>query len=77
MQYDINKEVAKVSTLSSGKIDKYQYLTGEETFPANQRKIIEQTNFTYSPLAKALAKQTKIDRRTREKTNRWYYESKK
>ena len=29
LQYDINKEAAKISTLSSGKIDKYKYLTGE------------------------------------------------
>ena len=30
LQYDINKEAAKISTLSSKKIDKYEYLTGEE-----------------------------------------------
>ena len=30
MQYDINREVAKISALSSGKIDKYEYLIGEE-----------------------------------------------
>ena len=29
LQYDINKEDAKISALSSGKIDKYEYLTGE------------------------------------------------
>ena len=28
--YDINKEVAKISVFSSGKIDKYEYITGEE-----------------------------------------------
>ena len=28
LQYDINKEAAKISTLSSGKINKYEYLTG-------------------------------------------------
>ena len=37
LQYDINKEVAKISALSSGKIDKYEYLTGEEILPCNQR----------------------------------------
>ena len=31
LQYDINREAAKISALSSGKIDKYKYLTGEET----------------------------------------------
>ena len=29
LQYDINRESAKISALSSGKIGKYQYLTGE------------------------------------------------
>ena len=54
--YDINKEAAKLSLLSLGKIDKYEYLTGEEILPSNRRKIIEQAKFTYSPLEKALEK---------------------
>ena len=37
LQYYINRE-AKTSALSSGKIDKYEYLTGEETLPSNQNK---------------------------------------
>ena len=32
LQYDINKEAAKISALSSGQIDKYEYITGEEIF---------------------------------------------
>ena len=59
LQYDINKEAAKISALSSGKIDNYEYLTGEETLPSNQKQIIEQPKFTYSPLAKPFEKQTK------------------
>ena len=59
LQYDINREAAKISVLSSGKIDKYEYLTGEEILPSNQQQIIEQTKFTYSPLGKAFEKQTK------------------
>ena len=43
----------------SGKIDKYEYLTGEEILPSDQRLVIEQVMFTYSPLGKALEKQTK------------------
>ena len=58
LQYDINRETAKISALSSGKIDKYEYLAGEEILPSDQRKVIEQTKFTYSPLMKALEKQT-------------------
>ena len=59
LQYDINREAAKISALSSGKLDKYEYLTGEEILPSNQRQIIEEAKFTYSPLGKAFKKQTK------------------
>ena len=60
LQYDINREAAKISALSSGKLDKYEYLTGEEILPSNQQQIIQQAKFTYSPLGKALEKQIKI-----------------
>ena len=56
LQYDINREAAKISSSSSGKIDKYEYLTGEEILPSNQHEIIEQAKFTYSPLGKAFEK---------------------
>ena len=59
LQYDINREAAKTSVLSSGKIDKYEYLTGKEMLPSNQQQIIEHAKFTYSPLGKAFEKQTK------------------
>ena len=59
LQYDINWEAGKLSALSSGKIDKYKYLTGEEILPSNQRQIIDQAKFSYSPLGKAFEKQTK------------------
>ena len=59
LQYDINREAAKISALSSGKIHKYEYLTGEDILPSNQQQIIEQTKFTYSPLGKAFEKQIK------------------
>ena len=59
LQYDINREAAKISALSSGKIDKYEYLNGEEILPSNQQQIIEQAKFTYCPLGKAFKKQTK------------------
>ena len=59
MQYDINREAAKISPLSSGKIDKYEYLTCEGIFPSNQRQITEQAKFAYSPLGKAIEKQKK------------------
>ena len=59
LQYDINREAAKISALSSGKIDQYEYLTGEEILLSNQKQIIEQAKFTYSHLGKAFEKQTK------------------
>ena len=59
LQYDINREAAKISALSSGKLDKYEYLTGEEILPSNPQQIIQQAKFTYSSLGKAFEKQTK------------------
>ena len=59
LQYDINREAAKIPALSSGKIDKYEYLKGEKILPSDQSRIIEQAKFTYSPLGKAVEKQTK------------------
>ena len=59
LQYDINREAAKISALSLGKIDKYEYLTGEEILPSNQQQIIQQAKFNYFPLGKALEKQRK------------------
>ena len=45
--------------MSSGKFNKYEYLTGEEILPSNKQKIIEQAKFEYSPLGKAFEKQVK------------------
>ena len=60
LQYDINREAEKISALSSGKIDKYEYLTDEKILPSNQQQIIEQAKFTYSPLGKAFEKHQKL-----------------
>ena len=46
LQYDINREAAKISSLSSVKIHKYEYLAGEDILPSNQEQIIEQAKFT-------------------------------
>ena len=59
IQYNINREAAKVSTLSSGKIDKYEYLTGEEILSSNQKQLIVQAKFTYYALSKSLQKTNK------------------
>ena len=59
LKYDINRKAAVISALSSGKIDKYEYLTGKEILPSSQQQIIERAKFTYSPLGKAFEKQIK------------------
>ena len=59
LRADINREEAKISALSSGKIHKYEYRTGKDILPLTQQQIIEQTKFTYSPLGKAFEKQVK------------------
>ena len=59
LQCDINRKAAEISVSSSGKIDKYEYLTGKEILTSNQQKIIEQAKFTCSSLEKAFEKQIK------------------
>ena len=58
LQYNINREAGKISALSSGKIDKYEYLTGEEILPSHESQIVEQAKFTYFCLGKSLEKRT-------------------
>ena len=67
LQYVINREAAKISALSSGKIDKYEYLTGEEILPSNKQQIIEQAKFTF-PSGKAFENKQK-PLKAREKTS--------
>ena len=55
----LTREAAKILALSSGKIDKYEFPTGEKIMPSNKRQIIEQAKFAYSLLRKAFEKQTK------------------
>ena len=59
LQYDINREASKISALSSGNIQKYEYLTGEDVLPSNQQQIKEQAKSTYSRFGKAFEKQMK------------------
>ena len=58
-QYNINRDAEKILTLSSGKIDKYEYLTGEEILPSIESGIIEQAKFTFSLLGRAFENQIK------------------
>ena len=59
LQYNIYREAAKISALSSGRIHKYESLTGEDILPSNQQQIMEQAKFTYTPLGKAFETQRK------------------
>ena len=54
-QYDLDKESAKISALSSNNLDKYELLTGEDL--ALKPSTIEQTKFEYSPLNKIFNKE--------------------
>ena len=57
--YDMILIGTQLSALSSSKLHKYEYLTGEDILPSNQQEIIEQARFTYSLLGKAFEKQMK------------------
>ena len=59
LQYDINREAGNIVALSSGKIHKYEYLTGEEILPSSQSRMIEQAKFTCSSPEKAFEKRIK------------------
>ena len=58
LQSNINREATKISALSSGKLDKYEYVTGEEILNSDCRKMTEQAKSTYSTLGNTLVKQT-------------------
>ena len=53
------RESAKMSALSCGNIDKYEYLTVEEIRRSDRRGVVEQNKYADSPLEKALEKLTK------------------
>ena len=61
------EKLQKISALSSGKIDEYDYLMGEEILPPDQGRPVKQAKFTYSPLGKACEKQIKTNE-DKEKT---------
>ena len=52
----LTKKGAKLSALLSGKIHKYEYLTGKEILPSNKSRITKQAQFTYSLFSKAFEK---------------------
>ena len=53
-QYDLDRKAAKISALSSNNLDKYEYLTGEDS--TLRPSTVEQAKFEYSPLSKVFTK---------------------
>ena len=74
LQYNIDREASKLSALSPGTIDKYEYMTSEDILPSDQSRIIEPSNFTYSPLGKAFRKQQQKKNNWKQKTS-WILKS--
>ena len=73
LQYDINREKTKILALSWGKIDKYEYLIGEEILSSDESRMTEQAKFN---LLKSFKKANKNNWRSRKKINTCYHESK-
>ena len=53
-EYDLDRKAAKISALSSGKLEKYEYLTGEDL--GYNPGVVEKAKFKYSPLGKVFNK---------------------
>ena len=58
-QYDLDRQNAKISALSSGELDKYEYLTGENL--GYKPDVVQKAKFEYSPLGQAFNKGLKTD----------------
>ena len=53
-QYDVDRQNAKISALSSGELDKYEYLTGEDL--GYKPDVVQKAKFEYSPLGQVFNK---------------------
>ena len=53
-QYDLDKQNTKISALSSGELDKYEYLTGEDL--GYKPEVVQKAKFEYSPLGQVFNK---------------------
>ena len=71
-QYDLDRQAAKISALSSGKLDKYEYLTGEDL--GYKPDVVQKAKFEYSPLGQVFNKgldATDKNRRNFEKIKKY------
>ena len=66
LHYDITREAVKISAISSGKINKYEFLTCEEILQSDQSRIIERSNFTHSPFKRLLKKQKQKQKQSKK-----------
>ena len=71
LEYDINREAAKILAILSGKIDNIWISYRQRNITPDQSRIIEQAKFKYSSLGKAFEKQIKHNWRTRKKYTIW------
>ena len=53
-QYDLHRQAAKISALSSGELKKYEYLTGENL--GYKPDVVHKAKFEYSPLGQVFNK---------------------
>ena len=53
-QYDLERQNAKISALSSGELDRYEYLTGEDL--GYKPDVVQKAEFEYSPLGQVFNK---------------------
>ena len=53
-QYDLDRQAAKISALSSGELEKYEYLSGEDL--GYKPDIVQKAKFEYSPLGQVFNK---------------------
>ena len=53
-QYDLDTEAAKIYALSSGELEKYEYVTGEDL--GYKPGVVEKAKFEYSLLGKVFNK---------------------
>ena len=53
-QYDLNRQAAKISALSSGELEKYEYLTGENF--GYKPGAVQKPKFEYSPFGQVFNK---------------------
>ena len=61
LQYDISIKAAKISALSSCKMDKYEYLAGIEILASNKRAVIEKVQLCSQLLKNKQKKKKKME----------------